>query len=93
MDASTTDIIGIVGFKYVKSVEVAENVSIPPNAPGCNCKGKCTNAEKCSCARLNGNDFPYVHDDGGRWGLHCWFEDVRVILLAIFILAYYFILV
>ncbi|KAK4558295.1 hypothetical protein RGQ29_007868 [Quercus rubra] len=47
---------------------VAENVSIPPNAPGCNCKGKCTNAEKCSCARLNGNDFPYVHDDGGRLG-------------------------
>lgn len=31
MDASTTDIIGIVGFNYIKSVKVAENVSIPPN--------------------------------------------------------------
>ncbi|KAM3735210.1 hypothetical protein ACB098_10G071200 [Castanea mollissima] len=56
------------GFNYIKSVKAAENVSIPPNAPGCNCKGKCTNAEKCSCARLNGDDFPYVHDDGGRLG-------------------------
>lgn len=54
------------GFKYIKSNRVAKNVIIPPNAPGCNCKGKCTNAEKCSCARLNGNDFPYVHHDGGR---------------------------
>ena len=59
-------IIGFVGFVYIKSNQVAENVIIPPNAPGCNCKGKCTNAEKCSCARLNGNDFPYVHRDGGR---------------------------
>ncbi|KAL0004718.1 hypothetical protein SO802_012279 [Lithocarpus litseifolius] len=54
------------GFKYIKSNRVAKNVIIPPNAPGCNCKGKCTNAEKCSCARLNGSDFPYVHHDGGR---------------------------
>nr|XP_023924619.1 histone-lysine N-methyltransferase, H3 lysine-9 specific SUVH4-like [Quercus suber] len=54
------------GFKYIKSNRVPKNVIIPPNAPGCNCKGKCTNAEKCSCARLNGNDFPYVHHDGGR---------------------------
>lgn len=54
------------GFVYIKSNQVAENVIIPSNAPGCNCKGKCTNAEKCSCARLNGNDFPYVHRDGGR---------------------------
>ncbi|GLT72092.1 hypothetical protein SLA2020_440530 [Shorea laevis] len=54
------------GFKYIKSIQVAENVIIPPDAPGCNCKGKCTNAAKCYCARLNGNDFPYVNQDGGR---------------------------
>lgn len=67
-------ITGIVGFKYIKSIQVAENVIIPPDAPGCNCKGKCTNAAKCDCARLNGNDFPYVHQDGGRWDLYCWFD-------------------
>lgn len=67
-------IIGIVGFKYIKSIQVAENVIIPLDAPGCNCKGKCTNAAKCYCARLNGNDFPYVNQDGGRWDLYCWFE-------------------
>ncbi|XP_062155904.1 histone-lysine N-methyltransferase, H3 lysine-9 specific SUVH4-like isoform X2 [Alnus glutinosa] len=54
------------GFKYIKSVQVAENVIIPPDAPGCNCKGKCTNAAKCYCAQLNGDDFPYVNQDGGR---------------------------
>ncbi|OMO72025.1 hypothetical protein COLO4_27860 [Corchorus olitorius] len=52
--------------KYIKSIEVSENVSMPPNAPGCNCKGKCTNSRSCSCARLNGGDFPYVSQDGGR---------------------------
>ncbi|XP_035539901.1 histone-lysine N-methyltransferase, H3 lysine-9 specific SUVH4-like isoform X2 [Juglans regia] len=54
------------GFEYIKSIQVAHNVTMPPNAPGCNCKGKCTNAEKCYCARLNGGDFPYVRQDGGR---------------------------
>jgi hypothetical protein len=67
-------IIGIVGFKYIKSVQVAENVIIPPDAPGCNCKGKCTNAAKCYCAQLNGDDFPYVNQDGGRWDFYCWFD-------------------
>ncbi|XVF02131.1 hypothetical protein REPUB_Repub04eG0149500 [Reevesia pubescens] len=53
------------GFKYIKSIQVAKNVRVPPNAPGCNCKGKCT-PRSCSCARLNGGDFPYVSQDGGR---------------------------
>lgn len=54
------------GFKYIKSVQVARNVIIPPSASGCDCKGKCTNPRSCSCARLNGSDFPYVDKDGGR---------------------------
>ncbi|XVE50024.1 hypothetical protein DITRI_Ditri01bG0128900 [Diplodiscus trichospermus] len=54
------------GFKYIKSVLVAKNVSIPPDAPGCNCRGKCTNPKSCSCAQLNGGDFPYVSQHGGR---------------------------
>ncbi|XP_039040087.1 histone-lysine N-methyltransferase, H3 lysine-9 specific SUVH4-like [Hibiscus syriacus] len=54
------------GFKYIKSIQFAKNVSIPPDAPGCKCRGKCTNPESCSCAKLNGGDFPYVSRDGGR---------------------------
>ncbi|XWS68740.1 hypothetical protein CRYUN_Cryun04dG0117700 [Craigia yunnanensis] len=54
------------GFKYIKSIQVAKNVSIPPDAPGCNCRGKCTNPRSCSCAQLNGGDFPFVSQDGGR---------------------------
>ncbi|PPR84766.1 hypothetical protein GOBAR_AA35944 [Gossypium barbadense] len=53
-------------FKYINSIKVAKNVSIPPDAPGCNCRGKCTNPRSCSCAQLNGGDFPYVSRDGGR---------------------------
>ncbi|CAK7336046.1 unnamed protein product [Dovyalis caffra] len=49
-----------------KSVQVARNVILPPSASGCDCKGKCTNPRSCSCARLNGFDFPYVRIDGGR---------------------------
>ncbi|TYH25671.1 hypothetical protein ES288_A03G187800v1 [Gossypium darwinii] len=54
------------GFKYINSIKLAKNVSIPPDAPGCNCRGKCTNPRSCSCAQLNGGDFPYVSRDGGR---------------------------
>ncbi|KAL4363477.1 hypothetical protein GQ457_04G005990 [Hibiscus cannabinus] len=54
------------GFKYIKSIQVAKNVSIPPDAPGCKCRGKCTNPKSCSCAKLNGGNFPYVSRDGGR---------------------------
>ncbi|KAL6984018.1 Histone-lysine N-methyltransferase, H3 lysine-9 specific suvh4 [Sarracenia purpurea var. burkii] len=56
----------MVGFTYSKYIQVAENISIPANAEGCNCKGNCTNPKECACARLNGSDFPYVHHDGGR---------------------------
>lgn len=54
------------GFTYLKSVHISESIKLPPNAPGCKCKGKCTNPRSCSCARLNGPDFPYVSKDGGR---------------------------
>ncbi|XP_015570661.1 uncharacterized protein LOC8285689 isoform X2 [Ricinus communis] len=54
------------GFKYTKSIQVARNVIVPPSPSGCNCKGNCTNPMTCSCARLNGSDFPYVRKDGGR---------------------------
>jgi hypothetical protein len=42
---------------------------IPKRKPakGCSCKGVCTDTEKCSCARLNGNVIPYVHNHGGRY--------------------------
>lgn len=55
-----------VGFKYSKSVEVAQTVKIPAPSVGCNCEGSCVDPKICSCARLNGSDFPYVHRDGGR---------------------------
>ncbi|XP_057530846.1 histone-lysine N-methyltransferase, H3 lysine-9 specific SUVH4-like [Amaranthus tricolor] len=54
------------GFKYLKSIQVADNVKIPAPARGCDCSGSCTNPNICACARLNGSDFPYVQRDGGR---------------------------
>ncbi|XP_070667093.1 histone-lysine N-methyltransferase, H3 lysine-9 specific SUVH4-like isoform X1 [Malus domestica] len=54
------------GLKYINSIIVEKDVNIPPNAPGCSCKGNCTNPLTCSCAQLNGGDFPYVSKDGGR---------------------------
>ncbi|KAI4325106.1 hypothetical protein MLD38_030530 [Melastoma candidum] len=54
------------GFTYVKNLKVAKNVVLPASSPGCNCKGSCTDARTCSCARLNGHNFPYVQRDGGR---------------------------
>ncbi|KAK9276774.1 hypothetical protein L1049_006310 [Liquidambar formosana] len=54
------------GITYTKSIRVAKTVNLPSDAPGCNCKGKCTNPYSCSCAKLNGSDFPYVCRDGGR---------------------------
>ncbi|CAI0463719.1 unnamed protein product, partial [Linum tenue] len=58
--------IGPPDFKYTKSIQVATDVVIPPSAPGCNCKGNCTNPKTCSCAQLNGSDLPYSELDGGR---------------------------
>uniref|UniRef100_A0A803MZI4 Uncharacterized protein n=1 Tax=Chenopodium quinoa TaxID=63459 RepID=A0A803MZI4_CHEQI len=54
------------GFKYFKSIQVADNVKIPAPTRGCDCIDGCTNPNICACARLNGSDFPYVHRDGGR---------------------------
>lgn len=56
----------IAGLTYTKSIKVAKDVNIPSSAPGCSCKGNCTNPLTCSCAKLNGSDFPYVARDGGR---------------------------
>ncbi|KAI4331075.1 hypothetical protein MLD38_029298 [Melastoma candidum] len=53
-------------FTYVKHFKVAKNVVFPAPAPGCNCRGSCTDARTCSCARLNGHNFPYVQRDSGR---------------------------
>ncbi|KAL6201692.1 hypothetical protein ACLB2K_025404 [Fragaria x ananassa] len=52
-------------FEYLSSTKVAKNLVIPASAEGCNCKEKCTNTRTCSCATLNGSDFPYVGKAGG----------------------------
>ncbi|XP_059640250.1 histone-lysine N-methyltransferase, H3 lysine-9 specific SUVH4-like [Cornus florida] len=60
--------IAPTGFTYCKFIQVAESVKLPQNAAGCGCKDTCRDPRSCSCARLNGSDFPYVHvhRDGGR---------------------------
>eukprot|EP01018_Ginkgo_biloba_P017388 Gb_31631 [translate_table: standard] len=54
------------GYTYLKNIKVAKGVELPPPAKGCKCKGECVDPRICSCARLNGMDFPYVRRDGGR---------------------------
>lgn len=54
------------GFTYHKSIQVSKGVKLPKNTAGCNCIGTCGDPKTCSCAKLNGGDFPYVHRDGGR---------------------------
>ncbi|KAK9050889.1 hypothetical protein SSX86_027514 [Deinandra increscens subsp. villosa] len=54
------------GFTYTRYNKVLSNLKLPPNADGCDCKGYCKNPKTCSCARLNGADFPYVRSNGGR---------------------------
>ncbi|GKC94118.1 histone-lysine N-methyltransferase, H3 lysine-9 specific SUVH4 isoform X1, partial [Tanacetum coccineum] len=56
----------VKGLTYIMSLQFANNVIPPSSASGCNCKGSCTDPKRCSCAKLNGVDFPYVHRDGGR---------------------------
>ena len=58
------------GLTYITTTEVAKSVCIPPRARGCDCEGNCTNSRTCSCAQLNGGDFPYVSRDGGRYCLN-----------------------
>ncbi|XP_026441466.1 histone-lysine N-methyltransferase, H3 lysine-9 specific SUVH4-like [Papaver somniferum] len=54
------------GFRYCKSNEVADNVKLPIRVSRCGCEGTCTDPSICSCAKLNGADFPYVPTGGGR---------------------------
>ncbi|KAL6288330.1 histone-lysine N-methyltransferase, H3 lysine-9 specific SUVH4 [Prunus avium] len=54
------------GFTYCKSMQIAQNVKLPTDATGCNCKGTCMDPKTCACTMLNGSDFPYVQRDGGR---------------------------
>ncbi|GER42998.1 histone-lysine n-methyltransferase [Striga asiatica] len=59
--------ISPLGFVYITNMKYSQNISVPTIAPvGCDCKGSCTDARRCACAKLNGGDFPYVHRDGGR---------------------------
>ncbi|CAA0833843.1 Histone-lysine N-methyltransferase- H3 lysine-9 specific SUVH4 [Striga hermonthica] len=59
--------ISPLGFVYITNMKYSPNISVPTIAPvGCDCKGSCTDARRCACAKLNGGDFPYVHRDGGR---------------------------
>ncbi|KAK8715924.1 hypothetical protein V6N13_043249 [Hibiscus sabdariffa] len=53
-------------YEYCKSMKVARNIKLPANSAGCDCEGLCWDPKTCSCARLNGSDFPYVHRDDGR---------------------------
>ncbi|XP_068654963.1 histone-lysine N-methyltransferase, H3 lysine-9 specific SUVH4-like [Aristolochia californica] len=54
------------GYEYCNFLQSRENVEIPSAASGCNCQGHCLDPKVCACARLNGTDFPYVHQNGGR---------------------------
>uniref|UniRef100_A0A1J3H5M1 Histone-lysine N-methyltransferase, H3 lysine-9 specific SUVH4 n=1 Tax=Noccaea caerulescens TaxID=107243 RepID=A0A1J3H5M1_NOCCA len=54
------------GFTYIKSLKIEPNVKIPKSSTGCNCKGGCTDPNKCACAKLNGGNFPYVDLNDGR---------------------------
>ncbi|XP_078432860.1 histone-lysine N-methyltransferase, H3 lysine-9 specific SUVH4-like protein isoform X2 [Wolffia australiana] len=54
------------GYSYIKNMQLAEGLSLPPNVAGCQCQGDCINPRACACARLNGSDFPYVRRNGGR---------------------------
>ncbi|KAI7750991.1 hypothetical protein M8C21_004194 [Ambrosia artemisiifolia] len=64
---NTVDDATITGFTYTKYNQILSNLKVPRNANGCDCKGGyCKNPKTCSCARLNGVDFPYVRSNGGR---------------------------
>ncbi|KAJ8546473.1 hypothetical protein K7X08_019056 [Anisodus acutangulus] len=54
------------GFTYSRDIIYAKGIRLPSAPTGCNCRGSCLDPRVCSCAKLNGSDFPYVHKDGGR---------------------------
>lgn len=60
-------------------------MKLPKNTAGCNCIGTCGDPKTCSCAKLNGGDFPYVHRDGGRWVAYL--IDWLIWFLSIFLLG------
>ncbi|WMV17705.1 hypothetical protein MTR67_011090 [Solanum verrucosum] len=49
-----------------KDIICAKGIKFPSAPTGCNCHGSCLDPRVCSCAKLNGSEFPYVHKDGGR---------------------------
>ncbi|KAH8934882.1 hypothetical protein BDL97_17G003600 [Sphagnum fallax] len=53
-------------YTYMTASKLSPDIPKRKPAKGCSCKGVCTDTEKCSCARLNGNVIPYVHNHGGR---------------------------
>ncbi|KAF3621909.1 Histone-lysine N-methyltransferase, H3 lysine-9 specific SUVH4 [Capsicum annuum] len=53
------------GFTYTRGIIYAKGIKLPSAPTGCNCRGSCLDPRICSCAKLNGSDFPYVHKDGG----------------------------
>ncbi|KAL4587109.1 hypothetical protein LXL04_011759 [Taraxacum kok-saghyz] len=63
---NTIDDTIITGFTYTRYNKVLSSLRLPANAEGCECKGNCTDARTCACAKLNGFDFPYVRSSGGR---------------------------
>jgi euchromatic histone-lysine N-methyltransferase len=54
-------------YTYMTASKLSPDIPKRKPAKGCGCKGVCTDTEKCSCARLNGNVIPYVHNHGGRY--------------------------
>ncbi|XP_015063424.1 histone-lysine N-methyltransferase, H3 lysine-9 specific SUVH4 isoform X1 [Solanum pennellii] len=54
------------GFTYSRDIVCAKGIKFPSAPTGCNCHGSCLDPRVCSCAKLNGSEFPYVHKDGGR---------------------------
>ncbi|KAJ7571199.1 hypothetical protein O6H91_01G154600 [Diphasiastrum complanatum] len=55
-----------IAFLYMNHVELHTSIKLPSAAQGCSCDGQCVDPRKCICAKLNGNEFPYVAKDGGR---------------------------
>ncbi|XP_055804982.1 histone-lysine N-methyltransferase, H3 lysine-9 specific SUVH4 isoform X2 [Solanum dulcamara] len=54
------------GLTYSRDIICAKGIKFPSAPTGCNCRGSCLDPRVCSCAKLNGSEFPYVHKDGGR---------------------------
>lgn len=48
------------GFVYSKSLQIPEDIKMPADSIGCNCKGDCSSSAHCLCADHNGSDLPYV---------------------------------